>query len=114
MTADPQSAPLTGKNVTYSDQDPSDEQATEHQTQKPSQDEKKSPGTAKKSGDNLELAEEELAEATKAWPWYSLGITLLLFLSIGANVYMGWVAWDARNRARSLLERFHAGEATLS
>ena len=114
LTADPQSAPLTGNNVTYSEQSATDPQATEHQTQKPSQAAKDAPGGSQKKESRLEVAEEKLAEATKAWPWYELAVTLLLFLSIGGNVYLSWVAWDARNRSRTLLERFHAGELTLN
>ncbi len=62
----------------------------------------------------VEEAEQELNAATKAWPWYTLGVTLLLFLSFGGNLYLTWVAWDARNRARLLLERFHSGELTAN
>jgi hypothetical protein len=114
LTADPQSAPLTGNNVTYSERSASDPSATQHQTQRPSQAEKNASGGAPRKESQAELLEEKYNDATKPWPWLPLTVTLLLFLSIGGNVYLAWVAWDARNRSRALLERFHAGELTLN
>jgi hypothetical protein len=35
-------------------------------------------------------------------PWLPLTFTLLgLFASVGANVYLGWIAWDFRRRWRA-------------
>lgn len=46
-----------------------------------------------------------LAEPTK--PWLAF-VTVMAFLccSLGANLYLGWAAWDARSRYREVLARF--------
>jgi len=39
------------------------------------------------------------AETGSNRPWWALTLTMLaLFASIGANGYLGWIAWDARRR----------------
>ena len=110
LAADPHSAPLTGSNVTYRDEVADEAPSTEHRAQKPSQGEKPLSGLMNKAEKDLENLEDEVADKTKSWHWFPLAVTLALFLSIGANLYMGWVAWDARNRSRELLARFRAGE----
>jgi hypothetical protein len=45
------------------------------------------------------------AEPSKPW----LLMTLAFFTSIGANLYLGWVAWEARRRCRTV----HAGPLAL-
>ncbi len=39
----------------------------------------------------------ESTEPSKPW----LLMTLTLFASIGANVYLGWIAWESRRRCRA-------------
>ena len=47
-----------------------------------------------------------------ARPWLALVAALLaLFLSLGVNFYLGWVAWDARREYRTLLEQSLSGTA---
>jgi hypothetical protein len=42
--------------------------------------------------------------ATAARPWLPLWLTIVaLFASLGGNLFLGWVTWDARSRYRSLL-----------
>jgi hypothetical protein len=102
LAPDPQATALPGKNVTY-DESP----RTEHQAQKPS--------TAQRRVTNaLESAEEAMNEEVKENPWLSLTLAVALCMSIGANVYLVWIAWDARNRSRMLLDKFHAGEVSLT
>ena len=49
-----------------------------------------------------------------ARPWLPLVAALLaLFLSLGVNFYLGWVAWDARREYRTLLEQSLTGTAVL-
>lgn len=44
-------------------------------------------------------------------PWAPLMATLVaLFGSLGANVYLAWIAWEARARYRQLTERYFSGE----
>jgi hypothetical protein len=62
----------------------------------------------------IEADEAAFNAKTAGWHWFPLTITLLLFVSVGANLYLAWIAWDARTRCRSLVERFHAGELTAS
>jgi hypothetical protein len=41
----------------------------------------------------------EPAPEKPAAPWLPLTFTLLgLFASLGANIYLGWIAWDSRQR----------------
>ena len=43
----------------------------------------------------------EAPKAEPAKPWLPLTFTLFgLFASLGANVFLGWVAWDCRQRCR--------------
>jgi hypothetical protein len=38
-----------------------------------------------------------------AKPWLPLTFTLFgLFASLGANVFLGWIAWDSRQRCRAV------------
>ncbi len=99
--------------MTYSTNE-AEQPTTEHRTQKPSQAARPGSGLAKKAEAELEEAEDAMVEKTKGWHWFPLFVTLALFLSIGANLYMAWVAWDARTRSRELLARFRAGEVTLT
>lgn len=47
-----------------------------------------------------------------ARPWLPLVAALLaLFLSLGVNLYLGWVAWDARREYRTLLAQSLSGTA---
>jgi hypothetical protein len=42
------------------------------------------------------------APVAPAKPWLPLWLTLLgLFASLGANVFLGWIAWDFRRRCQS-------------
>jgi hypothetical protein len=43
------------------------------------------------------------AEPAKPWLW--LTVTLLLFASLGSNVYLGWIALDLWRRCRRLMTR---------
>jgi hypothetical protein len=37
-------------------------------------------------------------------PWLTLWLIIVaLFASLGGNIFLGWITWDARNRYRSLL-----------
>ena len=39
-------------------------------------------------------------------PWMALWLTVVaLFTSLGGNLFLGWITWDARNRYRTVLER---------
>jgi hypothetical protein len=41
------------------------------------------------------------ASAEPSKPWLPLTFTLFgLFASIGANIYLGWIAWESRRRCR--------------
>jgi hypothetical protein len=45
-------------------------------------------------------AKTEPAEPSK--PWLVLTLTLFgLFASIGANIYLGWIAWESRRKYRA-------------
>ena len=45
----------------------------------------------------------------KAKPWLPfLTSMFLLGCSIGGNIYLGWIAWDARHRYRNALSKFRA------
>jgi hypothetical protein len=52
------------------------------------------------------LTDAELEQALDqgAWPLTVTLVALGLFISLGVNVYMGWVTWGLRSRYRSLLE----------
>ena len=44
----------------------------------------------------------EVQPEQPAKPWLPLTFTLLgLFVSLGTNVYLGWIAWDSRQRWRA-------------
>ena len=48
---------------------------------------------------------------TSGKPWLPLTFTLLgLFASIGANVYLGWIAWDCRQQFRTTRGEKPSGE----
>ena len=44
------------------------------------------------------------AEPAAERPWLPLWLTVLaLFASLGGNLFLAWITWDARSRYRSLL-----------
>lgn len=53
------------------------------------------------------------ADAEPGRPWFAF-VTAMVFLccSLGANIYLGWAAWDARSRYRSTLARLRAEPAS--
>ena len=92
LTPAEDASPLPGKSIAaagYADRakqldNPEDDENTSHDTNKP--------------------AIKEVAEAEK--PWMTLVWTIAaLCVSLGLNVYLGWIAWTARERYRLLLER---------
>jgi hypothetical protein len=40
-------------------------------------------------------------------------LTLALLVSIAANVFFGWIAWDTHQRYQELAEQLHAAENHL-
>jgi hypothetical protein len=47
------------------------------------------------------------AAAEPAKPWLAfVAVMAFLCCSLGANLYLGWAAWDARSRYREVLARF--------
>ena len=49
------------------------------------------------------------ASSEPAKPWVPLIlISLLLLMAIGGNIYLGWIALDARSRCRELLKKLHS------
>jgi hypothetical protein len=51
---------------------------------------------------SLPKATPEASPAKPTVPWLPLTFTLFgLFASLGANVFLGWIAWDARQRLRT-------------
>jgi hypothetical protein len=84
LQPDPQAAELTGAQVAIPAQDPS-----------------ASDQPAATSG------------SEPAKPWLPLTMTIVgLFASIGGNLYLGWVAWDARHHYRKLVHQMVGYEAT--
>ena len=53
------------------------------------------------------------ADAEPSRPWFAF-VTAMVFLccSLGANIYLGWAAWDARSRYRSTLARLRVEPAS--
>lgn len=48
-------------------------------------------------------------EATAEKPWIAFSLTLVgLFLSLGGNCYLAWVAWGQRTKYRALLEKLRS------
>ena len=102
---DEKAGPLLGKSIAaagYSDR--------AQQLDNPEGDEDSSYGTRKPAiSDTAKsrtkaAADSEVAEAEK--PWMTLVWTIAaLCVSLGLNVYLGWIAWTARERYRLLLER---------
>ena len=46
------------------------------------------------------------SEETESKPWLALtGVTVLLFVSVGGNAYLGWMSWELRRQCLGLLER---------
>lgn len=55
----------------------------------------------------------QAAPKDEARPWTAMLIaTVLLSCSLGANIYLGWIAWDARSRYRATLAQFRAQPAS--
>jgi hypothetical protein len=50
-------------------------------------------------------------EPARPWMPFLVAATLLS-CSLGANLYLGWIAWDARARYRSVLARFRTAPAS--
>jgi hypothetical protein len=49
------------------------------------------------------------ADTDAGEPWMPMLTSLfLLFMSMGANLYLGWIAWESRIRYRMLLDKFRA------
>ena len=46
----------------------------------------------------------EPAEPPRSWTLLTL-VLLALFASLGGNIYLGWIAWDAYKRYRTLLRQ---------
>ncbi len=71
-------------------------------------------GTPKKAADEQpSLAVEankvasDAATAEPAKPWLAfVAVMAFLCCSLGANLYLGWAAWDARSRYREAVARF--------
>jgi hypothetical protein len=53
----------------------------------------------------------EVAEAGRPWLAF-LTALVLLCCSLGANVYLGWIAWEARSRYRDALSKFRPAGGT--
>jgi hypothetical protein len=59
----------------------------------------------------VDLKKPELG-AGEAQPWMPFVVAaLLLCCSLGANLYLGWVAWDARSRYREAIAKFRTAPA---
>lgn len=56
------------------------------------------------------LPSDKAAEPQRPWIAFVLALTLLC-CSLGANAYLGWIAWDARARYRSTLSKLGAAGA---
>ncbi len=53
----------------------------------------------------------EVVEAGR--PWFAfLAALVLLCCSLGANIYLGWIAWEARSRYRDALSKFRPAAGT--
>ena len=53
-----------------------------------------------------------LVRAQGQWGWLALCL-LALFFSIGANIYLGWIAWDTHARYQDLVDDLHEAESQL-
>jgi hypothetical protein len=59
-----------------------------------------------------ETGKPELAGQPVSRPWFPLiAAIVLLGCSIGGNVFLGWVAYDARNRYRNAIAKFRGATA---
>lgn len=93
LSPDPRSGPLAGQRVTFDDH-----AGGSHRAAKP-------PHMAADAETPAHTA--EAAPASK--PWLPLVLTILaLLVSLGGNIYLGWVAWEARYRYRGLVDKFGA------
>jgi hypothetical protein len=53
-------------------------------------------------------ADEQVGSSDAPRPWLPMLLALVaLCVSLGANVYLGWLAWQERARSRGLLEELH-------
>ena len=53
-------------------------------------------------------ADEKVVSSDAPKPWLPMLLALVaLCVSLGANVYLGWLAWQERTRSRGLLEELH-------
>ena len=58
-----------------------------------------------KSPSEQEAEREKTQQNVAGKPWTALIVALFtLFGSLGANLYLGWITWNARSRYRSLAE----------
>jgi len=49
----------------------------------------------------------DIVAGEPARPWLAfVAVMAFLCCSLGANLYLGWAAWDARSRYREVLARF--------
>jgi hypothetical protein len=64
-----------------------------------------------KSEGNKSLAHASATEPARPWMPFLIA-AVLLSCSLGANLYLGWIAWDARARYRSVLARFRTAPAS--
>lgn len=65
---------------------------------------------AEKAGTAHHSASDKPAEAPR--PWFAfLTAAVLLCCSLGANFYLGWIAWEARARYRDAVSKFRAAPA---
>lgn len=63
------------------------------------------PKGGSKSPSEQEPQREESQQNVARKPWTALIVALFtLFGSLGANLYLGWITWNARSRYRSLVE----------
>ncbi len=71
----------------------------------------------KKSADSsdataLETQRPKLPDDTKSRPWLPLvAAVVLLGCSLGGNIYLAWIAWDARNRYRNTVAKLRGAAA---
>jgi hypothetical protein len=70
-------------------------------------------GDAKQETAKHELPQHEKAAVEEPRPWLPFSIAMtLLACSLGANIYLGWIAWDARGRYRETVAKLRAAPAS--
>ncbi|REJ87258.1 MAG: hypothetical protein DWQ35_21800 [Planctomycetota bacterium] len=101
LTVDPNVTPVEGR----ASEDLVEERATTPATAVPA--------ASSPSGNTPASASTSEAGAERPW-WLLIGSWFLLFVSIGANVFLVWIAWEARTRLRSMLDRARLAQSPLA